>query len=740
MMPSKFIRFRYFLMLLLVLVGLAACNLSGNDPGGQSVVGVTTPMSVLTLHHADSCAEYKQYVADALLEDIQTTPFYYPSPMLLDDRVASAELATASADAASTSRAPTYVSQTNTQEQGVDEADIVEAGADGMLYQLRYGVLHILKGSPPAELGQVGSLDLGIYASAMYLDDANKRIVAIGHQYLAQEPAQRSVQLDSALIAPYPYFARPSLQVFFIDVAEPSAPVLTKQLSIDGDLVDSRRIANRVHLVSSYRRYWPPVLLNDQAFTDILARYWQVQWGQDKAPVVMVAAETSVTQDGAELLALIKAKIDAVVQATDPALLLPATEWVNGDGRNDAALLACGDVMLPDVKMRSSLLTVTSIDSDGENADATAILNNAWQVYASQDRLFIAQGSGGWWWRADQRQQTVIYQFDIGSGTPHYSATGRVDGWVRDAYSFSEYAGHLRLVTTQNEHDDETGAVMTSHAMRVLKDDGAGTLQQVGSVGGFGSGEQVFAVRFIGEQGFVVTFRQIDPLFTFDLGDPLNPQLMGELEIPGFSSYMHPLGDGYLLTIGRSGNAAGVTNGVQLQIFDVSDLSKPRKIHGYDLDAGVSGYNWSAASYDPHAFTFYAEQGLLAIPLSAWDYPNGKRFNGIVALSIDVEKGIAELGRVDHSDLAYQMYCGVPPASDDWRYSYCQEGGVDWWSYPRRSVFMTDAVGSYLFSLSDSGVKATLAREPNVVVGSHVYPIWNNQPISIVTTDQFTTQ
>ena len=137
---------RHLPIYLLIIVGLVACNSSGtNSDSSAPAVSAATPLSALTLRYVDDCVSYKQYLADALLEDVQNTPYFNPMPLAKSTTTAAPGVLTAQAGVdTQASGSPTYVSQTNTQEQGVDEADIVEAGANGTLYQLRYGVLHIL--------------------------------------------------------------------------------------------------------------------------------------------------------------------------------------------------------------------------------------------------------------------------------------------------------------------------------------------------------------------------------------------------------------------------------------------------------------------------------------------------------------------------------------------------------------------------------------------------------------------
>ena len=109
----------------------------------------------------------------------------------------------------------------------------------------------------------------------------------------------------------------------------------------------------------------------------------------------------------------------------------------------------------------------------------------------------------------------------------------------------------------------------------------------VGRVGGLGRGERVYAVRFVDDVGYVVTFRQVDPLYTLDLSNAERPRVLGELKIAGYSSYLHPIGDDLLLGIGQDATEQGRTLGTQLSLFDVSDLRRPAPAPPADAAGGL---------------------------------------------------------------------------------------------------------------------------------------------------------
>ncbi len=150
-----------------------------------------------------------------------------------------------------------------------------------------------------------------------------------------------------------------------------------------------------------------------------------------------------------------------------------------------------------------------------------------------------------------------------------YRATGTVPGFILNNYALSEHDGDLRVASTE-EAPWMTGASGASR-VTVLRQDGA-RLNRIGAVGGLGeAGERIFGVRFIGERGYVVTFRQTDPLYTLDLSDPTAPKVAGQLKIPGYSAYLHPVGENLLLGVGREGSA------VKASLFDVSNLAAPAR-------------------------------------------------------------------------------------------------------------------------------------------------------------------
>jgi uncharacterized secreted protein with C-terminal beta-propeller domain len=201
----------------------------------------------------------------------------------------------------------------------------------------------------------------------------------------------------------------------------------------------------------------------------------------------------------------------------------------------------------------------------------------------------------------------------------------------------------------------------------------AGALVKVGQVRGLGRGERIYGVRFLGDLGYVVTFRQTDPLYVVDLRDPTRPRVRGELKVTGYSAYLHPIGDDLLLGLGQDASEQGRPLGSQLSLFDVSDLRRPTRLHRASLGPG-----WSEAESDHHAFLFWPPTGLVVLPFE----------QRAVGFRVGRSRGIDELGRIEHEAGRQASSAAI-----------------------RRSLVVRDAV----LTVSDAGVKssslATLAGQ-----------------------------
>lgn len=693
------------LALLVAALSLPLLTSCGDTRDAQPTAPEAATLAALKLNAIENCGEFQTFVTHSLIEQYRPRSGSLRSPPVDTTEGGAVPVSTPAAPASGgaggsspSDAAPTHVTGTNTQEIGVDEPDIVKTDADGNLYIARGGSLRIVSGHPPQALKELATLDAGGRIYDLFLDETQHRAVLFAAKYNDLIPAFPLAGGHGATI-PGSY-APPQFVVSFVDVATPANPKLTARWTLDGYPLDARRVGARIHFVLADSIELPAALANDTTFWNLYSEYYSA---------TTVDAANAIEQK-------IVDAIRAAVAALDAASFLPAIAVAKDGGSSASPIMGCSDVVAPKVLIHPSLLTVASFDTDGSNLSASAITAYGATVYASATHLYVTQYSGGWFNSDEYRPQTAIHQFRVDGAAPKYLATGLVDGWVRDAFSLSEYNDNLRVVT--NTTTWSKGITARTNDLFILQNNGNGELALRSSVRKFGNDESLFSARFLGPRGFVVTFRQVDPLFAFDLSDADSPKLLGELTIPGFSTYMHPLGENHLLTIGRDGARA-----MQLQIFDVTDLTKPSLLHRYTPLLPGSSYSYSEAEYDHHAFTFDASNHTLAIPLSYWGNNGGDDyFNGIAAFNIDVTTGIKEIVRIDHADLANQANCGAEAIST-----------CNYWyaASPRRSVIMTADSGLTLYSISDAGVKATGLAPPNDTLGSVVFPLEPQPPIVI---------
>jgi hypothetical protein len=277
-----------------------------------------------------------------------------------------------------------------------------------------------------------------------------------------------------------------------------------------------------------------------------------------------------------------------------------------------------------------------------DRIDAAGVLAGGQTVYSSVDRMYVATTK---WagidvvddatrvaeWNEDY--ETDIHSFAIAAGEPtRYVASGTIDGSLLNQFSLDEHEGYLRAITTDGSPWGQDG---TSETHLVVFQEQGDRLVPVGEVGGLGRGEQLYSARLMGDVGFAVTFRQIDPFYVLDLSDPTNPRVAGELKIPGFSTYLHPVGDDRVLGVGQAATEDGRTTGLKLSLFDVSDPADPREIAVWTAPDSTSPVEW-----DHRAFQMIGSTAI--VPVQTW---NGD-FNG--AVLVDLTDGITELGRVSH--------------------------------------------------------------------------------------------
>ncbi len=492
-------------------------------------------------------------------------------------------------------------SGTNVQEEGVDEPDMVKTNGT-VLYAVANGKLNAVRVSgPKPDLLDTLQLEPGSHELLLH----GSRLLVLSNNGYWIEPLPAMARG----IAPY----QPSKLVLTeVDVSNPDKLRFVRTLTIDGSYVAARLVGSTVRLVTSA----------------------QVP---SELPFIQPASQTQ------EALAAAKTKNRNVVASSRAASWLPSYRIKRAGAKpgRERPLVQCRHVSRPPEFAGFGMLTVLTVDlAKGlEPVHSTSVMTDGRIVYASPESLYVA--TERWSTRPLPEQPTketdgattAIHKFDISSPRiTQYRGSGSVSGYLLNQWSLSEHRGVLRVVSTESpawwgEGGGETESFLTTLRQR------EGALAQAGRIGGLGKGERVYSVRFVGDTGYVVTFRQIDPLYTLDLANPESPRVLGELKIPGYSAYLHPIGEDLLLGVGQDATEEGRSIGTQISIFDVSDLRKPTRVHRESL-----GLGWSEAEHDHHAFLFWPRSGLVMIPFN-YD---------AVGFRVGRARGIDPAGRVQH--------------------------------------------------------------------------------------------
>ncbi len=502
----------------------------------------------------------------------------------------------------------TDYSATNVQVEGVDEADLLKT--DGQyLYVVEGNELLIINADPATELRIESRWALDGWGSELYL--VNGQLVVLS------QSAERYYTLANVRLAPdmmlppLPTY-EPTTTVLVLDISTPAAPTVVEETTLDGRLLDSRVVDDQLYLVTQDYLNLPSP---DAVWDEAAGRYVYVDEAAYRAQLQQALSEHG----------------------------LPQYHTTVGEVTTTGQLIQDGIYLGPDPDGQT-LLSITTFQLGDDTAgpdSSTTTVGLSGQVYASGQSIYITAQT----WEAgvgntNGNARTDIYKFSLTDAGVALDASGSVTGWILNSYSLDEHDGFLRIATT----DSANGL---SNQLFVLADTGD-TLQIVGEVVDLGAGETIQSVRFMGDHAFIVTFRQVDPLFALDLSNPTKPAVVGELKVPGFSTYLHPVGEDYLIGFGRDADPdTGRTLGLQVSLFDVSDLTNPQQIDVH-LFAAQGQWSWSEASWDPHAFSYFPDQGVLALPISGWDQTHQRINYRLVVLDVDPATGFAVSGEIIH--------------------------------------------------------------------------------------------
>ncbi|MBD3923385.1 beta-propeller domain-containing protein [Nocardioides cavernae] len=542
----------------------------GNDPdGGRPPASPPIVLANADLTVAAGCDELLASYVDRALEAVG--PYGWGGDVMYDVMTsedagaAAAPSSEAARSTVSTSRSTSNESGTNVQEAGVDEADVVKV-AGSLLLRLRDGELlaYDVSGDEPRLL------------SSTRLEDARGSSGWVG------DPGGEMVLVDGRAVVLGTSTDGMSTTITTVDLADPTSPAV----------VDTTEVRGRASAVRLHGDVVRVVLQNGLPELDFTA------------------------PDGT--LGQLRARLSnrALVRDTTLADWLPTV-----DG---APVVDCEDVAIPDDDLALGTTTLLAFDPAEPTAlTTTAVATDSAISYFSTDRFYLAASAPQWGWVDCMNCRptgfpgtdgtTPLFAFGLDGTEATYVASGEVEGSIADRWSMDAVGGSLRVAVGPSSETGNFNSVLT------LREEGSDLVED-GRVDQLGVGEEIKSVRWFDDLAIVVTFRQTDPLYAIDLSDPTAPRLVGELKIPGFSEYLHPLGEQRLIGMGQDATLDGVTRGAQAALFDVTDLADPRQLDVVRYDEGTQ----AGAATDPRQFTWLPEQRtVLTVVSQGWTGTTG---------------------------------------------------------------------------------------------------------------------
>jgi hypothetical protein len=524
-------------------------------------------------------------------------------------------------------------STTNLQEPGVDEPDFLKNDSE-YVYVLNGSHFLIYDANPPEATHEVFKMDIEGLPGEMFI----RENMAVIFSTLADR-----IPVEGE---PGAYY---SLKITLLDLSNISLPQLVREIYLQGHYHTARLVDGFVHVITS-------------SYVNL--------------PMLDYGAPLSENLQ----------KIERSSLASWIPKLADVAHPPGGESTTDRRTVSCEDFYLPDSGDLHAILTILSFDLDNplEGPEESSIPSPTSIAYASSQSVYVSHVSVA---REDCSRHTRIHKFDIRTrpGQAVYRASGEVPGWLLNQFSMGEHDGSLRVGTTEEPIPPIDPPRMSNNLFVLQQQDS--NLEIVGEVRGIAPGEQIYATRFLGDVGFMVTFEIIDPLFTFDLSDPTRPQLLGELEVPGYSSYIHPAGDDHLLTVGQDAENMGEFawfQGVQISIYDISNLADPIL---NDMEIIGSRGTGSAALHDHKAFNYFPPKEVLAFPIRIHEGGQGGSdpgelvFSGFRIYDVDLSRGYTLRGQIDHDDFYGDDVC--------------------YYQWMRRTIIMDNSV----VTISNAGMK-----------------------------------
>ena len=389
----------------------------------------------------------------------------------------------------------------------------------------------------------------------------------------------KTVTIDSVMKENISSYNKPKTYARVYNIKDIENPELVREIAVDGYYQDARMIDDDIYFITNYSIYFykPLEELKDE---EILPSF----------------RDSSISEETKSI------SVDKIAHFEDTT------------------------------NYQYSLISGFNLNSNDE-VNVETFFGFGSELYVSENNMYIICTKYSNLY--DLKSYSTIYKFKLENSSIIAVASCEVDGNINNQFSLDEYNGNLRVATTIfHSYYNEENEYMSEYYTRLTIFDE--NLEKIGGIDNLIDGEKIYAVRFIGTVGYIVTFEQVDPLWVIDLSDPTKPVVKGELEIPGYSSYLHPYDETHIIGIGydvKSNGYGGVTNDtLKLSMFDVSDLENPKELFKINFNQKNA---YSNIMYEHKALFFNKNANLIGFPISTYNYR--KNESGILLYRVDLE-------------------------------------------------------------------------------------------------------
>lgn len=548
-------------------------------------------------------------------------------------------------------------STTNIQVEGVDEADIVKT--DGRyIYTISGTKVVITEAYPVENARKVSELEFNTTGYPQEIFVNGDSLVVFGNT----NSMYAGIESELSIMPRY-YSQKAFVKIY--DISSKESPELDREILVNGYYVDSRMIGDYVYVITSESIYYDsglipmPMIEYDGVSKRTSATDIYYFGYPDSSYTFTNVISINLSEESEPEMKTFLLGYSEYLYVSESNIYISYTKRISNVELYERII---NDAIIPSVpsNVASEIAEIQRSDMD-EYQKMTEIGK---VLYGYLDSLGPEEGASVmktieerseavYTELSKELEKTVVHKIGIDGGKIEYLTSGEVPGYVLDQFSMDENNGYLRIATTTG-NSWRSGA--TYNHLYVLDSD----MEIVGKLEDLAEGESVHSARFMGDRAYIVTFKQVDPLFVIDLSNPQAPSVLGYLKVTGVSEYLHPYDSERLIGIGRDANEGGVVTGMKISIFDVSDVSNPIETAKYTISDSDS-WTYSESLYDHKSVLFSKSKGLLVIPIQTskssvvdgeykWDYWQGAYAFEISPSSISLKGKVTHMNETAESE------------------------------------------------------------------------------------------